>query len=69
MIGDLCNPLNPGELDTVRIIMNVQEAEHLLKILNQYRKQLRPHVFNGPSEDAYDDLRRILENALERARD
>jgi hypothetical protein len=64
VIGDLHGPLNPGELDTVRIVMNVEEAEALLVWLNGQRPT--PIVHDG---DAYDDLRGILVRSLARAQE
>lgn len=49
MIGDLCKPLNEGESNTVRIIMNVHEA----------RRWLRGDVH------AQHDLQSIIERAIE----
>lgn len=33
MIVDLCKPLNNGEMRTVRVIMNVEEAREVLAVL------------------------------------
>jgi hypothetical protein len=61
MIGDLCKPLNPGGLDTVRLVMNVEEADELRRWLVQW----------APSHGAHaaTDLRRILERCAERERE
>jgi hypothetical protein len=55
MIGDLCKPLNPGETNTVRIIMQIGEAQRLLAELNR--------IAAGPEVA---ELKRILEHAVER---
>lgn len=65
MIGDLCNPLNPGEQNTVRITMLVSEARELIALLDTYRAKPR-HVRYVPSDDGYTALRRILARCLER---
>jgi hypothetical protein len=55
VIGDLFGPLNPGEQNTVRIVMNVEEAGRLLRAIN------RP----GGKGESVKELASILKHALE----
>lgn len=63
MIGDLCEPLNPGEHNTVRLIMNTLEAEKLLMglvgIANpkiEEFKQMLLNILKRESEEIEDHL-------------
>ncbi len=56
MIGDLCKPLNPGESDTVRIVMQVGEAELLLRALRK--------LAVGHDETILTELQGILRRAV-----
>lgn len=60
MIGDYANPLNEGERNTVRIIMNDLEADDLVRDLKHILQEW-DHVEDMPSRN----LLRIVERALE----
>jgi hypothetical protein len=65
VIGDLYPPLNPGEQNTVRLVMNVEEARRLATELTKACGKLRKHETNAvPSHTRIEDLRHILRWAL-----
>lgn len=61
MIGELCEPLNPGELNTVRLVMNVEEARRLATRLANAFGELPKCESN---HDTIVALRNILKWAL-----
>lgn len=68
MVGDLCNPINKGESNTVRITGVVPEMRVLDEQLDEACGPLKPHVCNERST-SIDDLRRIVKYALAREDD